>query len=303
MRRKVLGLRVRVLEKHLDVVLHRVPARIVGLPAGFVDLGVVARTPIFLHLGEQIGVELFTRDRLGPARLRILAVDIIVVLPGLIEQVIDADEVVTERLARSVAQNEVQRFAALDRPREGGEIGVGAGPIGTVCPSPAADGDHPGRVHEKLLSFRRRLEKTLNETVLVAREVELSMPDEAIVTPERIAHGVVVRVDPNMPAGRADCIIIRLPGEPFGRGAMAKKPAPGRIGKVVSESKIAMSYRLSREKIARPPRILGTSTATATIEQALDLVSFRRELVDGVDRAFGIQVADVFPVSGRRKRR
>lgn len=64
-----------------------------------------------------------------------------------------------------------------------------------------------------------------------------------------------------------------------------------------------MSYRLSREKIARPPRILGTSTATATIEQALDLVSFRRELVDGVDRAFGIQVADVFPVSGRRKRR
>ena len=84
---------------------------------------------------------------------------------------------------------------------------------------------------------------------------------------------------------------------------MAKKPTSHKAGKVVSEPKIAMSYRLSREKIARAQRILGTSTATATIEEALDLVAFRRELVDGVDRAFGIQVADVFATSGRRKRR
>jgi hypothetical protein len=80
----------------------------------------------------------------------------------------------------------------------------------------------------------------------------------------------------------------------------SSKPAPA---KRVEEPKIAMSYRLSRDKIARAQGVLGTTTATATIEQALDLVVFRRELVDGVERAFGISVGDVFPASGRRKRR
>jgi hypothetical protein len=73
--------------------------------------------------------------------------------------------------------------------------------------------------------------------------------------------------------------------------------------KVVSEPKVAMSYRLSRGKIARAQRILGTATATATIEEALDLVAFRRELIDGVDAAFGVQIVDAFPPGGRRKRR
>jgi hypothetical protein len=86
--------------------------------------------------------------------------------------------------------------------------------------------------------------------------------------------------------------------------AMKKKPrvrhAPP---KRVEEPKIAMSYRLSRDKIARAQSVLGTPTATATIEQALDLVVFRRELVDGVESAFGISVGDVYPASNRRKRR
>lgn len=84
---------------------------------------------------------------------------------------------------------------------------------------------------------------------------------------------------------------------------MAKKPSrksPSRV----SEAKVAMNYRLSPAKIARAQAILGTSTATATIEEALDAVVFRRELVDGVERAFGIPIAEAFPDdTGRRGRR
>ena len=82
-----------------------------------------------------------------------------------------------------------------------------------------------------------------------------------------------------------------------------KYPSKATAAKRVEEPKIAMSYRLSRDKIARAQGVLGTATATATIEQALDLVVFRRELVDGVEGAFGIPIRDAFPASGRRKRR
>ena len=78
--------------------------------------------------------------------------------------------------------------------------------------------------------------------------------------------------------------------------------APSRV----SEPKIAMSYRLSPAKITRAQRILGTPTATATIEEALDMVVFRRELIDGVDAAFGIEIAEAFPdprARAARKRR
>lgn len=85
---------------------------------------------------------------------------------------------------------------------------------------------------------------------------------------------------------------------------MAKKyPSTATGAKRVEEPKVAMSYRLSRQKIARAKRVLGTSTATATIEEALDLVVFRRELVDGVNTAFGIPMRDAFPASSGRKRR
>ena len=73
--------------------------------------------------------------------------------------------------------------------------------------------------------------------------------------------------------------------------------------KAVSESKVAMSYRLSPAKIARAQRVLGTTTATATIEEALDLVAFRDELTTGLDQAFGMPIEDAFAASGRRKRR
>ena len=71
----------------------------------------------------------------------------------------------------------------------------------------------------------------------------------------------------------------------------------------VSESKVAMSYRLSPAKIARAQQILGTATATATIEEALDAVIFRRELMEGLDRAFGLPVVEAFPQSHPKRRR
>ena len=84
---------------------------------------------------------------------------------------------------------------------------------------------------------------------------------------------------------------------------MAKKyPKRGKATRSIAESKVAMSYRLAPEKIARAQAILGTPTATATIEEALDLVVFRRELVEGVDRAFGLSITEAFPDAGARRR-
>ena len=84
---------------------------------------------------------------------------------------------------------------------------------------------------------------------------------------------------------------------------MSRKNAPKKPQvPQVSEPKVAMSYRLSPAKIARAQRILGTPTATSTIQEALDLVVFRRELIEGIDNAFGVEIRDVFPASGRRKR-
>ena len=69
----------------------------------------------------------------------------------------------------------------------------------------------------------------------------------------------------------------------------SKKPAR------VSEAKVAMSHRLSPAKIARAQSILGTPTATATIEEALDTIIFRRVLMEGLDRASGVPIANAFP--------
>jgi hypothetical protein len=82
-----------------------------------------------------------------------------------------------------------------------------------------------------------------------------------------------------------------------------KKPGAGKPPAKVSEPKVAVSYRLSRERIARAQKILGSSTATATIEEALDAVIFRRELMDGVRRSLGLAVADAFPDAAADRRR
>lgn len=83
---------------------------------------------------------------------------------------------------------------------------------------------------------------------------------------------------------------------PFSTSLMTKKPrkksgSPARV----SEAKVAKTYRLSPGKIAAARSILGAPTATATIEEALDLVVFRRELIDGTRAMSGLEIDDAFP--------
>ncbi|MDZ4862269.1 MAG: hypothetical protein SGJ01_02390 [Gemmatimonadota bacterium] len=51
--------------------------------------------------------------------------------------------------------------------------------------------------------------------------------------------------------------------------------------------KVQKNFRLAPDKIAAAQRILGASTATATIETALDLVILRQNLIDGTRAMFG----------------
>ena len=66
--------------------------------------------------------------------------------------------------------------------------------------------------------------------------------------------------------------------------------------KRVSEEKAPKTYRLAAAKIARARKILGTESDTATIEMALDLVTFREELIEGTNAMFG---ADIYPIDER----
>jgi hypothetical protein len=50
---------------------------------------------------------------------------------------------------------------------------------------------------------------------------------------------------------------------------------------------VRKNLRLSQAKIDRAKRILGTRTETETIEQALDLVAFRQEVVTGLEDLAG----------------
>jgi hypothetical protein len=74
-----------------------------------------------------------------------------------------------------------------------------------------------------------------------------------------------------------------------------KAKAPTRV----SEAKVAKSYRLSPARIARAQKILGAPTATATIEEALDMIVFRQELLDGTRALAGIEITTAFPDSDR----
>jgi hypothetical protein len=52
-----------------------------------------------------------------------------------------------------------------------------------------------------------------------------------------------------------------------------------------------VTYRLPLAKLNAARRALGAATATETIERALDLVVFRRELVDGTRAMHGVRIA------------
>jgi hypothetical protein len=55
-------------------------------------------------------------------------------------------------------------------------------------------------------------------------------------------------------------------------------------------TKVSRTFRLTPGKLAAAQKILGTTTATETIETALDMVVFRQELVDGTRALFGMVV-------------
>lgn len=56
---------------------------------------------------------------------------------------------------------------------------------------------------------------------------------------------------------------------------------------VTKARKVRKNFRLTQAKVDRARRILGTDTETETIEQALDLVAFRQEVITGVRRLAG----------------
>ena len=59
------------------------------------------------------------------------------------------------------------------------------------------------------------------------------------------------------------------------------------------------NLRLHQSKIDRAKTILGTATETETIEVALDLVVFRKELIDGVRAMRGANLENWFEAAGR----
>lgn len=63
-----------------------------------------------------------------------------------------------------------------------------------------------------------------------------------------------------------------------------------RSGREVPKRK---NYRLHQSKLDRARRVLGTSTETETIEQALDLVAFGERLAEGTRRMRGRAWSDL----------
>lgn len=55
-------------------------------------------------------------------------------------------------------------------------------------------------------------------------------------------------------------------------------------------AKVPKTYRLDARTIAAAQEILGAATATEAIETALDMVVFRRELVDGTRAMLGTEL-------------
>jgi hypothetical protein len=57
-----------------------------------------------------------------------------------------------------------------------------------------------------------------------------------------------------------------------------------------ASGKVPRTYRLTPEKVANAQRILGARTATETIETALDMVVFRRDLIRGTAAMLGVTI-------------
>ncbi len=49
-----------------------------------------------------------------------------------------------------------------------------------------------------------------------------------------------------------------------------------------ASGRVRKNYRLDPKLIAEAQAILGTATETETIEQALDMIAFKRDAIDGI---------------------
>lgn len=74
-----------------------------------------------------------------------------------------------------------------------------------------------------------------------------------------------------------------------------KRPRPHKTKsprrRAVSE-KTPKTYRLNAKKIAAARKILRAPTDTAAIEEALDMVLFRKELMEGAVAMLGVPIAN-----------
>jgi len=61
------------------------------------------------------------------------------------------------------------------------------------------------------------------------------------------------------------------------------------------EQRVSRTYRLPLSKVSAAKRALGAATATETIERALDLIVFQRELIDGTRSMQGVQITSPDP--------
>jgi hypothetical protein len=61
------------------------------------------------------------------------------------------------------------------------------------------------------------------------------------------------------------------------------------------ERRVSRTYRLPLSKLSAAKRALGAATATETIERALDLIVFQREIVDGTRAMLGIEITPPDP--------
>lgn len=73
-----------------------------------------------------------------------------------------------------------------------------------------------------------------------------------------------------------------------------RKTAPGKRARG-REARVSRTYRLPLSKLRAAQRALGAATATETIEQALELAVFQRELIDGTRAMLGVAIASTDP--------
>ncbi|TVP54222.1 MAG: hypothetical protein EA351_13655 [Gemmatimonadales bacterium] len=62
---------------------------------------------------------------------------------------------------------------------------------------------------------------------------------------------------------------------------------------------VRKNMRLRQDLIDRAKRILGTKTETETVEQALEMVAFREEVLEGINAVAGtVAIQDIFQDEG-----